>query len=619
MKSGKKKIVVIAVSTGVLALAIAAGGIWYGMKVFRNAGENENTAQADGTGSGRGDGFGKDGSGEAMDFADLDLGSAFSAEGTTQISTDSQMPDFLVSGINMTVEEVYVESGDTVAEGDALYKLTEESMTELKDYYTDAIKDATEELAQIQLEYDSGMLEAEHELQTATAAGETAQSSYDAALAELEYGVEEKQENYETTIETIQAAQAKIDDGTYEKEAGIEEKQAAVDSAAKTSEEAAQALNTAQSEYDAAGSAMAATMAELKKQTEAQADNATLLALTNQVVADYEKVQTASNALTEAKEAAAKTQGDLEKAQMTLANAQESCQRQQEEAEKKIEELTNSLESMREEIEVAEREAVTKKVELKQEYENAVLEGQYAQETYQATVTELETSLSDAKETLEKLSEEQETVLAMEDGIVRAAQAGVLAAVNYDAEDILWENLPFVTYYNTDTILISVEVPQENIADVAVGDETMVTIDGAMGSVTGTVASIATSKTAGGSISNVTYAVIISIDNTDGALSSGSSAVVLFGMGDFANMREMNGKGMPGNLPGGEALPNEEADQNEAADAKESTGLKEENSSAGEKPSSGANNPAGEEIQEEESASDSGEDPKDENSADKEN
>ena len=98
-----------------------------------------------------------------------------------------------------------------------------------------------------------------------------------------------------------------------------------------------------------------------------------------------------------------------------------------------------------------------------------------------------------------------------------------------------------VAYYDTETILISVEVPQENIADVAVGDVTMVTIDGAMGGVTGKVTSIATTKTAGGSISNITYAVVVSIDNSDGTLSAGSSAVVLFGMGDFSATFEKQG------------------------------------------------------------------------------
>lgn len=556
MKPGKKKKVGIAIAVSVMAVVTAAGGIRYGMLAFRNEQESKNAVQADGPGFGWGDRFRGDGSfgGDGINF---DIGSTFFEEGVTQISTVNLTADFLVNGVNLTVEEVYVEAGNTVAEGDALYKLTEESINEWKAYYADSIKEATEELAQVQIEYDSGILEAEYTLQTSTTKGETAQSGFDAALAELEANVKEKQETYETAIETIQAEQAKLNEGTFEKEAAIEAKRKAVDSATKAATEATQAFNNAQSRYDVANSAMEESMSALKRQTEANADKATLLALTNQVVADYEEVQAASGALAETKATSAKAQGDLEKAQMTLTSAQESCQRKTEEVKKKIEELTKSLETLRENIETAEREAVTKKVELKQEYETAVLEGQYAQATYEATVAELKNALNDAKKSLEKRKTEQENMLTMEDGMVRATQAGILSAVNYEAEDVLRESRPLVSYYDTDTILISVEVPQENIADVAVGDVTMVTIDGAMGGVTGTVASIATTKTAGGSISNVTYAVVISIDNTEGMLSSGSSAVVLFGLGDFSAMRDMS-RNMPGNLPDGEGIKGEE-------------------------------------------------------------
>ena len=56
--------------------------------------------------------------------------------------TESQLPDFSVNAVTMTVEEVYVEAGSTVAEGDALFKIDDESMADAKAYYEDAISDA---------------------------------------------------------------------------------------------------------------------------------------------------------------------------------------------------------------------------------------------------------------------------------------------------------------------------------------------------------------------------------------------------------------------------------------------------------------------------------------------
>ena len=64
---------------------------------------------------------------------------SFSEEGTTQIGTVSQMPEFTVNAVTMTVEEVYASSGDTVSKGDALFKLTDESMEAAKSDYEDAL------------------------------------------------------------------------------------------------------------------------------------------------------------------------------------------------------------------------------------------------------------------------------------------------------------------------------------------------------------------------------------------------------------------------------------------------------------------------------------------------
>ena len=77
------------------------------------------------------------------------------------------------------------------------------------------------------------------------------------------------------------------------------------------------------------------------------------------------------------------------------------------------------------------------------------------------------------------------------------------------------------------------EVEQENIAKIAVGDEVSVSISGnRRGNVTGTVASVASSATTGRSVSDVTYAVVISVDNSENALSAGSSATVIFEYGE---------------------------------------------------------------------------------------
>lgn len=380
------------VIAGIAAVCVMTGGIGYQAAV--------SGAQTDSTESSV-----KDQNTDQQESTD----GSFSEEGTTQIGTVSQMPEFTVNAVTMTVEEVYASSGDTVSKGDALFKLTDESMEAAKSYYEDAISDAENTLKTAEANLASGKLSAESTKQDADLTAQTAADSYQA-----------------------------------------------------------------QQSADAA-------------------------------------------------------QSTLEQAQKEFDSAVETYNKNVEETNTEITELTDSLDDLKSDYEQAERDATMQKAELQNEYDTAVVEGKYAGSTYESTVSELESAVESAQDTLDTLKEEQTALLALENGVVTADEDGTIAAVPYEAEDTLQSGTAFVLYCDTQTIMISVEVPQENIAQVGVGDEVSVMIAGNRdGAVTGTVSSIASSATTGGSVSNVTYAVIISIDNSDGRLGSGSSATVTF-------------------------------------------------------------------------------------------
>ena len=273
---------------------------------------------------------------------------SFSEEGTTQIGTVSQMPEFTVNAVTMTVEEVYVSSGDTMSKGDA--------------------------------------------------------------------AVEEKKEAYDEAVKQISEYQTKIDNNDYYVECGTDEKKAAVDAA--------------------------------------------------------------TTALTQAQQSADAAQSALEQAQKEFDSAVETYNKNVEETNTKITELTDSLDDLKSDYEQAERDATTQKTELQNEYDTAVVEGKYAGSTYQSTVSELESAVESAQDTLDTLKEEQTALLTLENGVVTADEDGTIASVPYEAEDILKTDTAFALYCDTQTIMISVEVPQENIAQIGVGDEVSVMIAG---------------------------------------------------------------------------------------------------------------------------------------------
>lgn len=149
---------------------------------------------------------------------------SFSEEGTTQIGTVSQMPEFTVNAVTMTVEEVYASSGDTVSIGDALFKLTDESMEAAKSYYEDAISDAENTLKTAEANLASGKLSAESTKQDADLTAQTAADSYQAQVDALDAAVEEKKEAYDEAVEQISEYQTKIDNNDYYVECAIDEK-----------------------------------------------------------------------------------------------------------------------------------------------------------------------------------------------------------------------------------------------------------------------------------------------------------------------------------------------------------------------------------------------------------
>lgn len=498
------------VLAGTLAVAVIGSGIGY--RVIA-AGEEQTD---------------KAGNDEVQSEEASDSALRFTEEGTTQIKTESQSIDFAVGAVTVTVEEVYAEAGQMVAEGDALFKISDDSLAELKNYYEEAIEDANETLEDAKLSLTNGALEAELNLQSAEASGESAQSSYDAAISELTMNVQDKKDAFEEAWDQIGSYQSAIDDGTYYVQVGIDEKQAAIDTATATVSETQTALVNAQNSYDAAQATFTTDIAELKNKIAANASYEELAALSSQIEADYTAALIAQQTLSQSQIAADTAQSNLEKANLVFENALKEYDQLVKTANERITELAGQVDELQASYEQAERDAVTAESSIQKEYEEAVLTGKYAGTEYESTLAELADAVETAETALVDLQEEQAALLALEDGKICADRAGTLASITYDAEDTMINGVAVASYYDTSMIYISVEVAQEQIALLTVGDEVDVSVSGSRGALTGTVASIATEKTSGRSISNVTYAVVIEIDNEQGMLSSGSSATVVF-------------------------------------------------------------------------------------------
>lgn len=438
--------------------------------------------------------------------------SSFTAEGSTSMGTISQMPDFSLNVVLMYVEEVYVEAGSTVEEGDPLFKIADECIENAKAYYEKAITAAQDNLTEAQVAYESGKIDAEYiKLDSETAAANAA-AIMEADLAEIDENIQEKYEAAVVAVNELATYNNYISNNVYYTNYGIGEKTAAAAEAKTVYENACATYNTT---YDKAKKAYNEAVAQLVEAVNNSSDTTSIA----QQVAYYYTVFNTLDPLYEA----------YQSTQQELSQATTLYEKDVKEAKNKIEQLSESVFTLNTIYDSAYREVELKKLEIQNEYNLTILEGKYADSTYNNTIETLKEAVESAEEKLADLKEAQANLLALEDGIVTASQAGTIASVRYDVDDVLFSNIAFVTYYDTSTLTISLEIDQENIAKVTVGDEVNVSVSGnRRGNITGTITSIATSATTGQSVSDVTYAVVVSVDNQDNSLSAGVSAEVIF-------------------------------------------------------------------------------------------
>lgn len=511
---GKKKKITIAAAVA-MAAVLAAGGAGYTVLRAEQTTTSE-TAYRE----------------TAVQAGDLKL--TFEEEGTTQVSAVSQIPEFNVGTVKLIVDEVYVEAGDTVEEGDALLKLTDESVEEATAYYEKAVASAESALTTAQADYESGKLDAEYDKQDSTLALESAETTYNTAISDLDIDLADKKEAYEEASESLETYQSNLENNTYYTNAGIESKEEAVSEAEEANETAQKTLSDAVEDYQSATENFETL---LKKINNSDSDDVSdLKSEISELASSYEILKSVANTYDTASETATAASNALQQANETLAAAQKEYEENQTTAEEKVTELSTSVTELEEKYNTALLAYDTQKLAIQNTYDAAVLEGNSAESVYQAALVKLQASVDEAQETLDELKEEQAAFLALENGVITAEQAGTLASVTYEAGDTLFSNVAAVSYYSTGTITISVEVDQSDIARIGVGDDVSVAISGSRDSLTGTIQSIASSATTGGSVSNVTYAVVIAIDNSDGRLSSGSSAEITFEYGEYPDV-----------------------------------------------------------------------------------
>ena len=208
--------------------------------VYANAEQNKNaekengsTLQASGTDSGQ--------------------SGLINGSGVTEAGTKDQILETdLAYNLALVVEEVYVASGDTVSEGDALYKFTDESLSAAIAWLEKEQASDKTALDTARTDYDAGVLKAEYQRQSDRMQETTAELTYNAETEALAQQVESAAKAIAGADEKIASYTEKLENNTYASEYKLDELLETQTEKGSIASDKENALTARQSSYEAA-------------------------------------------------------------------------------------------------------------------------------------------------------------------------------------------------------------------------------------------------------------------------------------------------------------------------------------------------------------------------------
>ncbi len=398
--------------------------------------------------------------------------------GTVELGITSQVYDLDVSTESddddddeeeeetyLKVEKVYAVVGQRVQEGDKVYQFTKDSINSVRKALTYEKTQAQLALASAQTEYEIGVLEAELSRTETLLDTSLAQTSYDTAIARLSNNLSAKSLEIQQLLKDIYKMQCDLTDEDY-----LDEKSDIMEAY----EDAIDAVEDASEDF-----------------------------VTNRV--------DAAQALQ-----SAKSSYDLFFEQFDETNQQ-------------IQDNIDRIYEIEEEIVYNQQLLEKELLKANQELEISNVSGAIADVKYQSSLTGYENALSKAQRTLEEAQEKLDAFEAfVGDGTVCAEGSGIVTEIGYEEGDYLKNTGTLIAFAKAEEMTVSVDVSQEDVVDIKVGDTVELSMSAYEGEIyEGVVASITTTATSRNA-ATISYPVVISILGDTSKLYGGMTADVKF-------------------------------------------------------------------------------------------
>lgn len=365
----------------------------------------------------------------------------------------------------LKVEKVYAVVGQRVQEGDKVYQFTKDSINSVRKALTYEKTQAQLALASAQTEYEIGVLEAELSRTETLLDTSLAQTSYDTAIARLSNNLSAKSLEIQQLLKDIYKMQCDLTDEDY-----LDEKSDIMEAY----EDAIDAVEDASEDF-----------------------------VTNRV--------------------------DAAQALQSAKSSYDRFFEQFDETNQQIQDNIDRIYEIEEEIVYNQQLLEKELLKANQELETSNVSGAIADVKYQSSLTGYENALSKAQRTLEEAQGKLDAFEAfVGDGTVCAEGSGIVTEIGYEEGDYLKNTGTLIAFAKAEEMTVSVDVSQEDVVDIKVGDTVELSMSAYEGEIyEGVVASITTTATSRNA-ATISYPVVISILGDTSKLYGGMTADVKF-------------------------------------------------------------------------------------------
>ncbi len=523
------------------------------------------------------------------------------ASGVTNMGIAEEVFEVENLTAGLEIEEVYIHSEDLVEEGTKVLKLSEESISDVREELEKTLREADLAYRAGKIEYEQSKITLQYEKDSKVLSGSQAKAVYEETLSGLEDSVKEAEKELEEAKEEITEYQSYVNDNSYQSYFKVDEYQTAYDETLDALKQKMDEWGVSWSQVTGGDGGVNTGRRDTPTSGSGRSDNAEISASGSTILGGTKTPASGSSrsgsmdrsghaedmsdgvsakdvsgnnlsgetapGTDTAEDSTSQSAGPgrdqiqvlaslykvLEKHAQNLEQAEDDYEDAVVNAAFELQTLELKLPELEQKLIEAERNYQTELLQAKVTYEKALANAESAQSDYEAALRKAETNYeklkSDREDAQENLALFEESV---GDGCFYASGSGtVLRTMARAGGELTAESIIFL-YSNPEEMTVTVSVNQGDIAKITLEDPVYIQTE-EHGAWEGAVLKIDPVSEAEGR-TNVTYSVVVKLKGETTAISANESVVAVFGMAE-EEIREaisMAGESAQDAIPEGE-------------------------------------------------------------------